>query len=191
MSVSSRACMQGIWDNWWTHCLTRESQYQIYSNHPTRISLSAAGATVAFIVVMCFLLFLIKNNYGCSIRVYGLYLNELGKINVFPVASCPNIWEHVIISDLCLIRTTLALLHSRYLGCRDSDTFISFNVGCTFPTFFLIGWSYFWLVEVTFDWLKIFCVILPIVRSNVLRIYFTLAVAAIDDVESAMVAAIV
>jgi hypothetical protein len=32
---------------------------------------------------------------------------------------------------------------------------------------------------------------LPIVRSNVLRIYFTLAVAAIDHVESAMVAAIV
>ena len=76
-------------------------------------------------------------------------------------------------------------------GCRDSDTFIAFNIGCAFPKFFLIGWSYFWLVEVTFDWLKIFCVILPIVRSNVLRIYFTLAVAAIDHVESAMVAAIV
>jgi hypothetical protein len=42
----------------------------------------------------------IKNNCGCLIRVYGLYLNEIEKINVFPVASCPNIWEHDIISNL-------------------------------------------------------------------------------------------
>ena len=59
-------------------------------NERVSISNLCPGATVAFIV-MCFLLFLIKNNYGCSIRVYGLYLNELEKINVFPVASCPNI----------------------------------------------------------------------------------------------------
>ena len=70
--------------------ITRESQYQIYANHPTLISLSAAGAAVAFIV-MCFLLFLIKDNCGCLIRIYGLYLNEIEKINVFPVAACPNI----------------------------------------------------------------------------------------------------
>ena len=53
-------------------------------------TVAAVGAAVAFIV-MCFLLFLIKNNCGCSILVYGLYLNEIEKINVFPVASCPNI----------------------------------------------------------------------------------------------------
>ena len=74
---------------------------------------------IAFIV-MCFLLFLKRNNCGCSIRVCELYLNKILKINVFPAASCPNIWEHVIISN-----------------CRD--TFIAFSIWCAFPALFLIG----------------------------------------------------
>ena len=52
-------------------------------------------------IVMRFLLFLIRNNCGCSVRVYGLYLNEIEKINVFPIVSCSDIMEHVIISNLC------------------------------------------------------------------------------------------
>ena len=117
---------------WWTHCLTRESQYHwIYANSPN------ANFTVGIIrprvlrhlfcfhfkiafIVMCFLLFLIRNNCGCSIRVCELYLNKIEKINVFPAASCPNIWEHVIISN-----------------CRD--TFIAFSIWCAFPALFLIG----------------------------------------------------
>jgi hypothetical protein len=137
-SVSSRGCMQGIWNNWWTHCLTRESQYQIYANHPTWISLSAAGAAVAFIV-MCFLLFLIKNNCGCSIRVYGLYLNEIEKY----LRACYNI-KFMFIRTSHNARITSQSVFRR--GCRD--TFIAFNVGCAFPAFVFIGWSYFWLVEV-------------------------------------------
>jgi hypothetical protein len=118
LSVSSRGCIQVIWGNWWTHCLTRESQYQMYANHPTRISLSAAGAAVA-LIVMCFLLFLINNSCGYLVRVYGLYLNEIEKINVFPVASCPNIWEHDNWYNIKLmsIRTRVYLL----VECRVSS----------------------------------------------------------------------
>jgi hypothetical protein len=127
---------------------------------------------------MCFLLFLIKNNYGCSIRVYGLYLNEIEKINVFPfpVASCPNIWEHDIISNLCP-----SAQHSNY-----------FTVGiyARLPRHLHCLQHGMCFSGVLFDWLKlrligwnlvIFRVILPIVsRSNV--IYFTLIFTFMVDI---------
>ena len=125
-----------------THCLTRESQYHwlIYANSPDAnftvgiIRPRVLGHLFCFhfkiaFIVMCFLLFLIRNNCGCSIRVCELYLNKIEKINVFPAASCPNIWEHVIISN-----------------CRD--TFIAFSMWCTFPALSLIGWSYFAKTEI-------------------------------------------
>jgi hypothetical protein len=67
---------------------------------------------------MCFLLFFIRNNCRCSIRVYGLYLNEIEKINVFPVASCgyisPKYLRACYNIKFISIRTTLELLHCRY-----------------------------------------------------------------------------
>jgi hypothetical protein len=99
------------------------------------------------IVLYCFLLFLIKNNCGCSIRVYGLYLNEIEKINVFPVPkylrACYNI-------KFMSIRTTLELLHSRYLGAVAATPSFS-SLPSTWDVLFRRS---FWLVEVTFDSLK-------------------------------------
>ena len=85
---------------------------------------------------MCFLLFLIKNNCGCSIRVYGLYLNEIEK----HLRACYNI-------KFMFIRTTLELLHNLYLGAVAATP----SLPSTWDVLFRRSFS---LVEVTFDWLK-------------------------------------
>ena len=106
------------------------------------------GAAVAFIV-MCFLLFLITNNCGCSILVYGLYLNEIEKINVFPILNSvlPKYLRAYYSIKFMSIRTTLELLHSRYLDAVAATP----SLPSTWDVLFRRSFS---LVEVTFDWLK-------------------------------------
>jgi hypothetical protein len=149
LSVLSRGCMQGIWGNWWTHCLTRGSQYQIYANPPN------ANFTVCIIRLrvlqhlFCFHLRLLS--LWCVF--YYFWLGIIAGVQFvfmdFILTKLRNIWEHVIISNLCSSAqvTTLELLHNRYLGAVVATP----SLPSTWDVLFRHSFS---LVVVTFDWLR-------------------------------------